>query len=208
MRWNETRKISEHDAALYATGADFCRIFKEEMNNLYVLSLLLTADAEKAEQCFVSGLDDCAGANRVFKEWARSWARRMIIQNAIRIAGPVADDDGPFLPAVHGNHHDSIHKQADSILQFEVSAILGLSRFERFAFIISVLEGYSDQETALLLGCSRTVLAAARVRALQQFAAQADCQGASSRQSALTRERAGANRSAISPIPIPLANVS
>jgi hypothetical protein len=40
----------------YATGGDFCRIYLEQMNNLYLLALLLTADPQKAEQCFLSGL--------------------------------------------------------------------------------------------------------------------------------------------------------
>jgi hypothetical protein len=39
----------------YATSADFGQIFHDEMEGLYLLSFLLTADREKAEQCFVSG---------------------------------------------------------------------------------------------------------------------------------------------------------
>lgn len=202
MRWNETRKISKHQAALYATGADFCRIFKEDMDNLYVLSLLLTADADKAEQCFVSGLDDCAVANRVFKEWARSWARRMVIQNAIRMLSLVTDDEGgPLHPAALRSYQGSISKHKDSGLQWDASAILALQPFERFAFVISMLEGYSDQETALLLGCSRTVLANVRARALQQLAAHVDSEP-------LPGERSQGNRSPIGPIPTRLANAS
>src|ERR1700724_3192522 len=72
----------------YASSADFCRIFDEDMNDLYLLSFLLTADREKAEQCFVSGLEDAVEGNPVFKEWARSWARRVIIQNAVRAITP------------------------------------------------------------------------------------------------------------------------
>lgn len=40
----------------YATGGDFRGIYLEQMNNLYLLALLLTADPQKAEQCFLSGL--------------------------------------------------------------------------------------------------------------------------------------------------------
>ena len=63
----------------YASSDDFRRVFDEDMNSLYLLSFLLTADREKAEQCFVSGLEDAVEGNPVFKEWARSWARRVII---------------------------------------------------------------------------------------------------------------------------------
>ena len=81
------KRGSEERSALYATCADFCRIFAEDMKNLYLLSLVLTADPLKAEQCFVSGLDDCTISNQVFVEWARSWAtisRTTSIGQAVR----------------------------------------------------------------------------------------------------------------------------
>lgn len=151
---------------LYATGSDFCRIFKEDMRNLYLLSLLLTADSEKAEQCFVSGLDDCASGNQVFKEWARSWARRMVIKNAIRLVAPepVANHDSNAIAARAAGDH--LHQEVRAYF----SAVLGLEAFERFAFVTSVLEGYSDRDSTLLLGCSREDLIAARSRALQKIA--------------------------------------
>ena len=82
----ETKHITKPTP--YATRADFRQIFDEEMNGLYLLSFLLTADREKAEQCFVSGLEDAVEGNPVFKEWARSWARRTIIQNAVQVINP------------------------------------------------------------------------------------------------------------------------
>ena len=89
----ETKHMNR--STLYASSADFQRIFDEDMNRLYLLSYLLTGDREKAEQCFVSGLEDAVGSNPVFKEWARSWARRVIIQNAVRLINPrAAGKDG------------------------------------------------------------------------------------------------------------------
>ena len=58
----------------YASTADFDRIFHEQKDSLYRLSFVLTADQAKAQQCFVSGLEDSVKGNPVFKEWARSWA--------------------------------------------------------------------------------------------------------------------------------------
>ena len=69
----------------YASSTDFRQIFDEDIKGLYLLSFLLTADREKAEQCFVSGMEDAVKGNPVFKEWARSWVRRSIIQNAVRV---------------------------------------------------------------------------------------------------------------------------
>ena len=66
-----------------STASHECR------NDLYRLSFQLTGDHDKAEQCFVAGRDDCVkAATRVFKEWARSWTKRTVIQNAIRELKP------------------------------------------------------------------------------------------------------------------------
>jgi hypothetical protein len=83
-----TNHIPKQRTALYATFGDFRRIFTEDMKSLYLLAFLLSADPGKAEQCFVSGLDDCTTGNQVFREWGRSWARRVVIKNAIRLIAP------------------------------------------------------------------------------------------------------------------------
>src|SRR5271170_6814821 len=83
----ETKQITR--PMTYASSDDFRRVFDEDMNSLYLLSFLLTADREKAEQCFVSGLEDAVEGNPAFKEWARSWARRVIIVNAVRVINPL-----------------------------------------------------------------------------------------------------------------------
>lgn len=162
-----TTTLAEH--ALYATKSDFCKIFTEDMKDLYLLSLLLTADPAKAEQCFVSGLDDCADGNQVFKEWAHSWARRAIIKNAIRLIAP---DVANFSPERNGVRRDrnAFSDQPRPEFKADMAALLELDAFERFAFVVSVLEGYSDRECALLLGCTRDTLIEARSRALQQVA--------------------------------------
>ena len=69
----------------YATPADYCRIFQEEMHPLYLLSFLLTANHARAEQCYVEGIENAAKGSQVFKEWARSWSKRTVIQTAIRL---------------------------------------------------------------------------------------------------------------------------
>jgi hypothetical protein len=82
----EARHITSPTA--YASKGDFHEIFHEEKDSLHRLSFLLTADHEKAQQCFVSGLENSVKGNPVFKEWARSWARRTIIQCAVRVIKP------------------------------------------------------------------------------------------------------------------------
>ena len=150
----------------YASSDDFRRVFDEDMNSLYLLSYLLTADREEAEQCFVSGLEDAVDGNPVFKEWARSWARRVIIVNAVRAINPLPmeESDRSSSATVSGNG------TTPPVEQVEIAAVLTLEPFERFVYVMTVLERYSDQDCSLLLGCARRDVVAARARAFEQIA--------------------------------------
>ncbi|MGB8063518.1 MAG: sigma factor-like helix-turn-helix DNA-binding protein [Candidatus Sulfotelmatobacter sp.] len=134
------------------------------MNSLYLLSFLLTGDRVIAEQCFVGGLHIAQEGNQVFKEWAESWARRAILLNAIRMIRPRKAAGGRSSPTVS----NALTPHA------EIAGITDLPAFERFAFVMAVLEGYSDQECSLLLGCTRNDVAAARTRALERLGKSAD----------------------------------
>jgi hypothetical protein len=138
------------------------------MNGLYLLSFLLTADRDQAEQCFISGLGDSVKANRVFQEWARSWARRMIIQNAIRMMRPTPERAGvqTLVPA-------GLRNAVKSENDVSITAVLALPEFERFVFVMSILERYSDQDCSVLLGCSRRDVVLARTQAAEHLASLA-----------------------------------
>ena len=152
----------------YASSDDFRQVFDQDINSLYLLSYLLTADHEKAEQCFVSGLEDAVEGNPVFKEWARSWARRVIILNAVRAINPrPLGENGRFNSATVSSNGKT--PPGD---QVEIAAVLQLQPFERFVYVITVLERYSDQDCSVLLGCAQRDVIAARIRALQQIELQ------------------------------------
>lgn len=76
--------VREHEPDLFASHEDFRTVFIENLKELYQLSFLLTCGHETTERCLVSGLEDCVTGNRVFRDWARLWAKRTMIQNAIR----------------------------------------------------------------------------------------------------------------------------
>lgn len=153
-------------AGEYASSDDFRRIFDDNMNSLYLLAFLLTADHDRAEECFVSGLEDAVEGNPVFKEWARSWAGRVIIQNAVRLIKPRPDDRSGRSKS---SFVDSDYKTLPGEQRVEISAVLGLEPFERMVYVTTVLEHYSDHECSLLLGCPRRDVLPARTRALDQI---------------------------------------
>jgi hypothetical protein len=163
-------QIANQGLTPYATGADFCRIFEEDMSPLYLLSFLLTGDQAMAESCFVRGLEDSAKGGPVFKEWARSWARRTIIQSAIQMIGPQPTDSRMSTATSDGSAGHVVSGPA------EIAAVVELPSFERFVFVLSVLERYSDQDCSLLLKCTRGDVFAARGRAVQKIGRSAELQ--------------------------------
>ena len=160
MNMLEPMHVVDERATPYATAADLFKTFTEEMHSLYLLSLLLTAHNDKAEQCFVSAMGECPEDSGVFLEWTRSRARLAILKYATRMIMPVA-------------------AHADSLLLLglkppaapdPLAAILALDPFERFVFVISVLEGRSEQDCAILLRSSRSHIMMARGLALKRLA--------------------------------------
>jgi DNA-directed RNA polymerase specialized sigma24 family protein len=149
----------------YASSDDFRRVFDQDLNSLYLLSFLLTADREKAEQCFVSGLEDAIEGNPVFKEWARAWARRVIIVNAVRAINPRPREENDGSSSASANSNG----KTPPVERVELAAVLTLEPFERFVYVMTVLERYSDQDCSLLLGCARRDVVAARARAFKQI---------------------------------------
>jgi hypothetical protein len=148
-------------ATSYPTVTDFFKTFDEEMHSLYLLAFLLTADHDKAEQCLVSAMGECVEGIGVFMDWARSWTRGAILKHAIQMIMPAPEHvDSISLTSLKG--------LAAPAENDPFAAILLLDAFERFVFVMSILEGQSDQECATLLRCSRRDVMMARVLALKR----------------------------------------
>jgi hypothetical protein len=150
---------SEHErdteSIRYASRADYCRIFQEDMYSLYLFSFLLTANHARAEQCYLDSFEYAVNGKPVFKESARPWCKRSVVQNAIRLVFSecvqceLADvwPESPVSPAINN-----------------VTRLTGL---ERFVFVMSVLARFPDRECALLLKCTVPDIVDARLLALR-----------------------------------------
>ncbi|HVG90305.1 MAG TPA: hypothetical protein VNB54_02335 [Alphaproteobacteria bacterium] len=151
-------------ASEYASCRDFQRIFNEDMVGLHRLAFLLTADEAMAEQCFVAGLEDSIHGNPVFRQWARAWSKRAIIQNAIKTMSPVPPRHrrAPEKAAAGSQNGNDPENVAAMVAAWEP--------FERFVFVMAVLEGYSPRECSALLGCPVQDVIEAKSLALQRLA--------------------------------------
>jgi hypothetical protein len=138
-------------------------ILTEEIHRLYLFSFLLTADNDLAEQCYVCGLKESVETIGVFMEWVRLLGRRTILKHAIRMIAPLPDHMGSL---------SSIDSKAATTLGRNnlFAAVVALSAFERFVFVMSILEKQSDDDCSMLLGCSRLDVIIARELALKRLA--------------------------------------
>ena len=161
----ESQRARER-ATEYATCKDFRQIFTEDMAGLHLLAYLLTGNMVKAEQCFVAGLDDSIRGNQVFKQWARAWSKRAIIQNAVKLVSPAVGQDAAIVEK---------SAQARSAAPAEnplVTLVMQWKPFERFVFVMSVLEGYSVRECSAMLSCRDQDVITTKSQVLQRLAHQ------------------------------------
>ena len=158
-------QVSASGESLYATSEDFYKILDEDLNRLYQLSFLLTGDRQKAESCFVAGIEACADENRVFSEWVHAWTIRVVVENAIRelTPRPTRSNSSPPPPL-------RTRESTSPTGYFDADTLLGLADFHRFVFVLRVLEGYPESECALLLGSSRSQVREACTSAIKKLA--------------------------------------
>jgi hypothetical protein len=94
-------------------------------------------------------------------DWARSWIRAAVLKHAIQMIKP-APERADYVSFI------SLKRLATPPGNNPFAAILLLDAFERFVFVMSILEGQSDEECAILLRCSRRDVTMARLLGLKR----------------------------------------
>jgi hypothetical protein len=158
----EPRDIYDDEVTTQATDTDFWNILTDEMHSLYQLSFLLTADVDKAKQCLFSGMGECEEEIGVSAAWAQARARRTIVKSAIWMIMPAPEYADDFSFAV-------LKGSAVAGETNLFDAIVRLNAFERFVYVMSVLEKQSDDDCSTLLRCSRRDVIIARALALERL---------------------------------------
>jgi len=158
----EPTDIYDDGATTHATVTDFWNILTDGMHSLYQLSFLLTADLDQAKQCFFSGMGECEEEIGVSAAWAQARARHTILKSAIWMIMPAPEraDDSSF--ALKGSAAPGETNLFDAVVR--------LNAFERFVYVMSVLEKYSDDDCSTLLRCSRRDVIITRAIAVERLA--------------------------------------
>ena len=164
-----TGSSSEMGGSRHATADDFQKLFATEMGAFYRLAFLMIADSAKAEECLIVAMKECIHGISIAEGWAETWARRVVVRNAIRMAAEFKKQslDEVSNEAPHSTCSPT-PRQAERFAEF--AGILALRDFERIVFVLCVLERYSIRDCALLLGRSQQDVNAAKIRAIEQLA--------------------------------------
>jgi DNA-directed RNA polymerase specialized sigma24 family protein len=160
-------QVDEQQANLNATGEGVRETSSKDLHSLYQLSFLLTRDHDKAERCFVVGIEHLLRGNRAFNQWAHAWSKRIVVENAIREVKPRPGIGHSYSSALVFPYGGQLSTPPGG--HFEPEAILALEDFERFVFVLSVLDHYSEQDCALFLDCSVLEIRETRTRALEKL---------------------------------------
>lgn len=166
IAWFHRRKTDTRGER-YASHDEFRELFEAGKAGFFELAYLLTADRSLAQECLVSGLEECQDANSVFREWAQKWARRIIVRTAIRLL---------WEPTRHEKMVERRSRSADLPTHPvndspAVARVLALPDLERVVYVLSVVEQYSTRDIALLLGRAPEEILHARTAAVQQISA-------------------------------------
>lgn len=155
------QSIANSSSSQYATAQDFRQTFDQDKHVLHRLSRLLAVADDMAEQCVRSALEECLEVNGVYRKFARSWARRSVVINAIRLTDMGKDPDS--------SHSESVLRNRASLVGFStaVGSVIALHNLPRFVFVMSALEQYTDHECSILLRCSHRDVCEARTRAFR-----------------------------------------
>ncbi len=136
-------------------AAEVVESWLDNFMELHLLSFLLTADKRLAEQCFSDAMEDSVCTSRAVADWTNGPGRGAVTRRAIEAIRPVpkrvqswsfASGARPLLAAAHE----------------PFSVITSLGAFERFVFVLTVLEGQSEEECAALLECELEEVAESR----------------------------------------------
>jgi hypothetical protein len=147
----------------FAKALDFASIFVRDTGHLYYLAFLLTGDMASAASCFMCAFESCIEEPIVTSTWATRWSRRCIIKAAIGIMSPK-----PPVNGIPGSNSSETAERSDAASP--LCGVQSLSTFDRFVFVMSVLENQSKRECSLLLNCAANDVSSARIRACEQLA--------------------------------------
>ncbi len=157
--------------------SDYIDLFTNSAEPLHWLCFTLTGDRKLSDRVLEAALEQSLKcANRVFREWMLSWARRLIITASSELMkpwkSPVVEEFEQLFPmnlrAVGRDRAETLVNVPSEILQ---GWLLQLEPLCRFVFVLRAIEAYTRRDTSLLLNIDDRLCEWAYIRAVNTMEA-------------------------------------
>jgi hypothetical protein len=141
--------------------------------DLYWLAFLLTGHREPSVGAALPVLDFEGGANSFFSTWMLGWSRRMVIAKALAAVRDELAASARRTASKRAEKADLpprnwVLDRDTTKIQLE-RALLAMDVFPRCALLLSVFEGMSLEDAAILLDADRDLVWKARMIGLQEL---------------------------------------
>jgi len=155
------------------------QLMPEEAKNraaaLYRLAFLITGDRARSLDVTLEAIDSGDGADSFLSSWMLAWLQRLVVAKALAgIRGEVAAS-ARRIPSVWNeklalpSRNRFCDLYADGAGSRVDSALLAIDVFPRCALLLTVFEGMSAENAAILLDVDRDLVQKARIMGLQQL---------------------------------------
>jgi hypothetical protein len=145
--------------------AELMENFETNSGELYKLAFLLTGNTDRSIEAFDKAINFEEGENPAFGGFMNAWARKLIIVEALgtieaelraskrRVARMTEDEPG----------HEAEWKPREHIAREEFEeAVISIDAFPRCAMVLTIFEGMSIEDAAVLLNADKSLTAAAQ----------------------------------------------
>jgi hypothetical protein len=148
----------------YDADQELMEAFEANSSELYQLAFLLTGNADRSVAAFDNALD-FNEVNHVFGGFMKEWARKLIIGQALgaidselrtskqRVSRTARDEDAGA---------EKWKRRADISQEEFEEAVVAIDAFPRCAMLLTIFEGMSLKDAAMLLNSNESLTAAAQ----------------------------------------------
>jgi membrane protein DedA with SNARE-associated domain len=170
--WGKLRTLSVTAAIAHR----FARIYNEAPAKLTWLTQLMAGDTVSHSSSLVEPVRPRGVSNQFFVDWMVTWSRKLVIAKALgRVTGELRDSvNGMALAGCSGLTSPLPN---DSLIQFSLDrpqierGLAALDVLPRCAVLLTVFEGLSLKDAAILMGTNQQLVAAAQAIGLYELIA-------------------------------------
>jgi hypothetical protein len=145
-------------------GDEVIENFEQNSSELYRLAYLLTGNSDRGVEAFSRALDIDEDENPAFGGFMNAWARKLVAVEALgSIEKELRASKQRVARRAGERASEGKWKLRDEITQVEFEeAVIAIDAFPRCAMLLTIFEGMSMKDAALLLHADESLTAAAQ----------------------------------------------